>query len=82
MGISATTKPAKGKGGRARKAAVETQPSPMGQRVVPRVDAALKAKVEAANARKKKQQVNANLNVNSFLPVLRILLCFTISMGA
>lgn len=35
----------------------ETRPSPMGQRVVPRIDAALKAKYQKADATKEK---NAN----------------------
>jgi hypothetical protein len=35
----------------------ETKPSPMGRRVQPIVDAALRAKVEAAAAKKRKDQV-------------------------
>jgi len=35
----------------------ETKPSPMGRRVVPVIDAALRAKVEAAAAKKQKAKV-------------------------
>ena len=50
-----------GKAGRAKQPKkllmAETRPSPMGRRVQPIVDAALRAKVEAAAAKKRKDQV-------------------------
>ena len=46
-----------GKGMKNRKAMVDTQPSPMGQRVVPRVDSAMKVKVEKAVAAKNKKEM-------------------------
>lgn len=44
-----------------KKLMLETKPSPMGRRVMPVVDAALRAKVEAAAAKKRKDQVSVNI---------------------
>jgi len=52
----------KGKGKRPKKMLMaETKPSSMGRRVIPVVDAALRAKVEAAAARKVKAKVLLHL---------------------
>jgi hypothetical protein len=46
-----------------KKLMLETKPSSMGRRVQPVVDAALRAKVEAAAAKKRKDQVYQHLRV-------------------
>lgn len=46
-----------------KKLMIETKPSPMGRRIQPVIDAALRAKVEAAAAKKRKDQVSINFRI-------------------
>ena len=43
------------------KALIDTKPSPMGERVVPRIDPALKAKAAAATKSKQKKKVSSSI---------------------
>ena len=54
-GVSAKLgKLGKGGKGKSKKALIETQPSPIGRRVQPRIDSAMKMKAEKADAKKTK----------------------------
>ena len=63
-GVTVESKSQKGRAQKMKKhLALETKPSPVGRRVEPRIDPSIRAKSEAAAARKKKAQAGNSLHL-------------------
>ncbi len=67
MDIHVTQKGSKGRVTKKKVNLMETQPTPHGRRVEPKIDAALRAKVAAASKAKQRKQVGYSIIVRSFL---------------